>query len=87
MREAARCMAEAQSARAAGLAREEALAGEIRALRRQLAGGLREDDPARALQVLLLGGGRGGGGGLLLAVAACTWRWHANSAGALVDGA
>lgn len=51
MREAARCMAEAQAVRAAGLAREEALAAEVRSLRQQLAGQLGEDDPAKAMQV------------------------------------
>lgn len=51
MREAARCMAEAQAARAAGLAREEALAVEVRSLRQQLEGQLRDGDPAKAMQV------------------------------------
>ena len=51
MREAARCMEAAQEARAAGLAREQQLAGEVRSLRQQLAGRLPEGDPARALQV------------------------------------
>ncbi|KAL4419408.1 hypothetical protein ABPG77_003382 [Micractinium sp. CCAP 211/92] len=50
MQEAARCMAEAQAVRAAGLAREEALAAEVRSLRQQLAGQLGEDDPAKAMQ-------------------------------------
>ena len=50
MREAAHCMEEAQAARAAGLGREQQLAGEIRALRSQLAGKLPTGDPARALQ-------------------------------------
>ena len=50
MREAAQCMEEAKAARAAGLAREQQLAGEVRALRSQLAGKLPAEDPARALQ-------------------------------------
>lgn len=41
----------AQEARAAGLAREQQLAAEVRSLRQQLAGRLPEGDPARALQV------------------------------------
>lgn len=44
-------MEAAQEARAAGLAREQQLAAEVRALRQQLAGRLPEGDPARALQV------------------------------------
>ena len=63
MHEAARCMEEAQAARAAGLAREQQLAGEIRALRQQLEGRLPQGDPAKGLQV---GTGAGAGAGVLL---------------------
>lgn len=51
MQEAVRCMAEAGAARAAGVAHEQALASEVASLRQQLAGQLKEGDPAKAMQV------------------------------------
>jgi len=44
-------MSEAQAARAAGLAREQQLAAEVRSLRQQLEGRLPAGDPAKRLQV------------------------------------